>query len=136
MRYGIYIYIYVIRRLKVKRVMKGHACVISGSRLGIDEISLFEGGGVLLTLRSGQLVGPVLTRNVGKYQSTPRNVPEERRSRGVCLSHTMLNGVVGIVPRLRAGQSCVRIPAETKDFYLLQTVQTYPGVHRCSYLIL
>ena len=132
MRYGIY---YIYRRLKVKRVMKGHACVISGSRLGIDEISLFEWG-VLLTLRSGQLVGPVLTRNVGKYQSTPRNVPEERRSRGVCLSHIMLNGVVGIVPRVRAGQSWVRIPAETTDFYLLQTVQTCPGVHRCSYLIL
>jgi len=86
------------------------ACVISGPRLGIDEISLFGG---YLTLRSGQPIGPLLSRNVGKYQSTPRNIPEERRSQGLCLSHILLNGVVGIVPRLRAGQSWIRIPAET-----------------------
>jgi len=91
------------------------------------------GGGGLLTLRSGQRVGSVLSRNVGKYQSPPRNVPEERRSQGLCLSHMLLNGVVGVVPRLWAGQSWVRIPVETY-VYLLQTAHTDPRAHRYSYL--
>ena len=94
---------------------------------------IFSSSG-MLPRSSGQPVGPVLSRNVGKYRTTPRNIPEESRSEAVCLSHIMPNGVFRIVPRLRTGQSWVRVPEETKDFYLLQTVQTGPGAHRSSYL--
>jgi hypothetical protein len=41
--------------------------------------------------------------------------------------------ITGIVTRLQAGRSGVRIPAGVRDFSLLQNVQNGSGVHLASY---
>ena len=43
------------------------------------------------------------------------------------------DNVIGMVTRLQAGLSEVRVPAGTKDLRLLQNVQTCSGVHPASY---
>jgi hypothetical protein len=45
------------------------------------------------------------------------------------------SSLVGIVTRLRAGRSGVRIPVEARDFSLLQNVQTGSGAHPASYSV-
>ena len=42
---------------------------------------------------------------------------------------------VGIVIRLRAGRSGVRIPVLSRDFYLLQVVQIGCGTHLAFYSV-
>jgi len=45
------------------------------------------------------------------------------------------NYTVDIASVLQAGRNGVRIPAGTRDFFLLQNVQTGSGAHRASYLM-
>jgi hypothetical protein len=61
-------------------------------------------------------------KHVNKFRGSQRSV--RSRDRIVCT-----------VPRLRAGRSGFQMPAEARDFSLLQNVKTCFGDHPASYLM-